>query len=256
MKCGASLLVRSMFLASALLSSGAMASSALSAVGMSPGGTVPAQCFVKAGERFRIDPLLLFAIAEVESKFDPAAKNHNRDGSVDFGLMQINSRHLPRLQSQGVTAQRLLSEPCLSVHVGAEILAGMIRRHGYSWEAVGAYNAGGSAARQSARQRYAVKVWQRYRTLVAEREASRTTGLSVPATASRAADPQPIPRNDSASRRSKPAAIGWQWRADDDLRAGLKALRQPEKRKEEKANVSEIQSVADRIRSNYQTANR
>ena len=58
------------------------------------------------------------------------AINRNRDGSHDIGLMQINSMHLPDLARQGITRQRLLDEPCLSIDVGASILSGFIRRHG------------------------------------------------------------------------------------------------------------------------------
>jgi hypothetical protein len=36
-------------------------------------------------------------IAERESRWNPFAKNYNRDGSVDFGILQINSSMLERL---------------------------------------------------------------------------------------------------------------------------------------------------------------
>jgi soluble lytic murein transglycosylase-like protein len=87
--------------------------------------------------------------------------------------MQINSIHLPRLHAQGITEQRLLDEPCLSVEVGASVLAEFIARHGYNWTAVGAYNAGNSPHRQAARLRYARKVWQRYQVLTQARQAAR-----------------------------------------------------------------------------------
>lgn len=127
--------------------------------------TLSWQCFVSAGQRYRIDPLLLYAIAQVESNLNPSAINRNRNGSIDYGLMQVNSLHLPRLKAMGIDEQRLLSEPCLSVDAGASILAGMIDRHGYTWTAVGAYNAGGGTARSEARSRYATKVWRAYESL-------------------------------------------------------------------------------------------
>ncbi|WP_283164504.1 transglycosylase SLT domain-containing protein [Pseudomonas bijieensis] len=132
-----------------------------------------AWCWSRAGQLHAIEPELLQAIADVESGQRPDAINHNRNGTRDIGLMQINSIHLPRLRARGITEQRLLDEPCLSVEVGASVLAEFIARHGYNWTAVGAYNAGNSPHRQAARLRYARKVWQRYRVLTQARQAAR-----------------------------------------------------------------------------------
>ena len=120
--------------------------------------------------------LLLYAIASAESSLDARAINRNRDGSHDIGLMQINSMHLPDLARQGITRQRLLDEPCLSIDVGASILSGFIRRHGRTWRAVGAYNAGSASDREAARTRYVERVWPLYLELAGERERRRRAG--------------------------------------------------------------------------------
>ncbi|SEK33436.1 Transglycosylase SLT domain-containing protein [Pseudomonas agarici] len=129
-------------------------------------GPLQAFCWDSAGRRHGIEPQLLYAIAHVESGLRAQAVGRNKDGSRDIGLMQINSFHLPRLSAQGITEQQLLEDPCLSVHVGAAILAQFIERHGYGWTAVGAYNAGSGEERQAARERYARRVWRFYRVLV------------------------------------------------------------------------------------------
>lgn len=98
-------------------------------------------CFAEAARRYNIADELLYAIAVQESRFDPAAVGWNGDGSRDIGLMQINSWWLPKLAEYGI-AERHLQEPCTNVSVGAWILAGNIARFGYTWDAVGAYNAG------------------------------------------------------------------------------------------------------------------
>jgi soluble lytic murein transglycosylase-like protein len=133
-------------------------------------GQAQAWCWNEAGARHAIEPELLRAIADVESGQNPNAMNYNKDGSRDIGLMQINSHHLPRLSAQGITEQRLLGDPCLSVEVGASVLADFIARYGYNWTAVGAYNAGHSPDRQAARLRYARKVWQRYQVFSLARQ--------------------------------------------------------------------------------------
>lgn len=121
------------------------------------------RCFATVGSYYHINPLLLRAIARTESRFNPAAINRNGDGSVDLGLMQINSQWLPTLAQAGIDAHRLLSDPCLNVAVGALILRDDIKRYGVSWKAVGAYN----AASPEKRVRYAAKVVRNLRTELA-----------------------------------------------------------------------------------------
>ena len=135
-------------------------------------GSTPAlaYCWDEVASRYDIEPELLQAIAAVESGYRASAINTaNRNGTRDIGLMQINSIHLPRLLNQGITEERLLSEPCLSVEVGASILAGFVQRFGYNWTAVGSYNAGAAPEREALRLRYAEKIWARYEALVAQR---------------------------------------------------------------------------------------
>lgn len=125
-----------------------------------------ASCWQQAGERYDLDPLLLYAIGQQETGLRNHVINHNQDGSYDIGLMQINSIHLPRLASRGIHRKQLLQDGCVSVMVGASILADFIKQMGKTWEAVGAYNAGAAPRRHALRVRYAAKVWQRYQHLL------------------------------------------------------------------------------------------
>jgi soluble lytic murein transglycosylase-like protein len=110
-------------------------------------------CFDEAACRYNISADILYAIAKVESNFNPGAVNWNKNGSYDYGVMQINSRWYKVL---GADAWSQLGDPCYNVNVGAWILAGCMKRYGYTWEAVGCYN----ASSKNKRNGYAYKVWR------------------------------------------------------------------------------------------------
>lgn len=97
-------------------------------------------CFDQAAQRYRIPASILRSISQVESSGNPLAINRNANGSRDIGHMQINSIWLPVLARHGISQQDLF-DPCMNTHVGAWILANNIRRMGYGWKAIGAYNA-------------------------------------------------------------------------------------------------------------------
>jgi soluble lytic murein transglycosylase-like protein len=97
-------------------------------------------CWEQAAQKYGVNAQLLYAIAKTESSLQPTAINRaNRNGSYDVGMMQINSSWLPVLKRYGI-AEKDLYEPCVSIEVGAWILAHNIRSHGYTWAAVAAYN--------------------------------------------------------------------------------------------------------------------
>lgn len=129
-------------------------------------GTPAWACWDQVARRHGIPADLLHAIAAVESDLNSKAVNRShfhRTRSIDIGLMQINSRHLPELASRGITEASLF-EPCTNLDVGARLLADLFARKGLSWDSVGAYNAActelkGEACTQ-ARARYAWKVYR------------------------------------------------------------------------------------------------
>lgn len=114
------------------------------------------KCFMDAGFKYNIHPNLLWAIAKVESNFNYTAINKNNNGTYDIGIMQINTSWLPVLKKHGLYDERQIWNPCYNIHVGAWILAQCIHQHGYSWEAVGCYN----AVSKPKRARYSRKVWK------------------------------------------------------------------------------------------------
>ncbi|WP_217907424.1 lytic transglycosylase domain-containing protein [Massilia sp. BJB1822] len=137
-------------------------SAAMAVVCLGMLGAAPAQaCWHEIGAKYGISPYLLHAIAKTESNLNPRAINRsNANGSYDIGLMQINSSWLPVLRRHGITEAQLY-EPCVSIEVGAWILAQNIHQLGNSWTAVGAYN----SPKAATRLRYAARV---YRNLTPE----------------------------------------------------------------------------------------
>lgn len=126
-----------------------------------------ADCFDRAGEYYSIDPDYLRSIAYQESSFNPSAtnKNRNKNGdvvSIDYGVMQINSKTLDKFRKDypQLTVERLLSEPCLNIHVGAMTLRRNFNAYGTNWLAVGMYNAGvkNKEGTIAARHDYAKKI--------------------------------------------------------------------------------------------------
>lgn len=147
---------------------------------------VPNECWVGAAQRHNVDVYLLYSIAWVESKLNPQAIGKNRNGSLDLGLMQINTIWLPELAKYQIKPESLI-DGCTSVYVGAWILAKNIQRYGYTWQAIGAYNSG----TPSIGYRYAQRVYEAHR---------RVTGISS-VTAARTANTSGAVLAKSASSR-------------------------------------------------------
>ncbi|AFQ48488.1 transglycosylase SLT domain-containing protein [Burkholderia cepacia] len=123
-------------------------------------GLARADCLDDAATFQHVSVSLLRGIAQVESGMNPNAVNTNTNGTVDIGLMQINSTWLPTLAREGITQQSLF-DACTNAYVGAWILSQNIRQLGANWNAIGAYN----AASPDKRLAYARKVYDAIRTM-------------------------------------------------------------------------------------------
>jgi soluble lytic murein transglycosylase-like protein len=134
-------------------------------------------CFQAAGARYQIDPVLLEAMAVQESGLNPRAINTNRNKagkavSTDYGVMQINSTHIPTLISMGVIRSKddLLNNACLNVQIGAWILAKHLQACGVSWSCLGSYNAGFADNNEKRRMVYARRIYGIYNQLLVRRQ--------------------------------------------------------------------------------------
>jgi soluble lytic murein transglycosylase-like protein len=134
---------RAAWVAAALLLSGAL--------GVAP-RLSHAFCFEEAAARYGVPEVLLRTIAELESGLDPEAAGWNADGSVDVGLMQINSWWESRLGPERWI--RVCTDPCYNVLVGAWVLRDCLARYGYTVDGIGCYN----ARSPEKRERYTRKI--------------------------------------------------------------------------------------------------
>ncbi|ELE9247884.1 transglycosylase SLT domain-containing protein [Enterobacter kobei] len=117
-------------------------------------------CFDMAGRDYHIEPDLLRAISFRESSWRPDAMNVVSNQSYAVGMMQIHSQNFSHLAQYGITAGNLYRDPCMNIYTGAYYLAIAFKRWGYSWRAVGAYNAGfrETEAQERKRQKYAEEI--------------------------------------------------------------------------------------------------
>jgi soluble lytic murein transglycosylase-like protein len=102
-------------------------------------GPAHADCFDEAARYQKVNPLILRAIAWQESHNRPDALHKNANGSTDYGVMQINSIHLPTLAQYGISTNTLM-EPCKNVYIAAWHLRQQMNKYGNTWQAVGAYH--------------------------------------------------------------------------------------------------------------------
>ena len=121
--------------------------------------TAHAGCLERAADWANVHPTLLRAIAWVESSGNPSTLNWNSNGSYDVGLMQINSWWYTR----GLASiWPRLGDPCVNAAAGSWVLKQCMDEYGYTWDAIGCYNAGSgwskSPKRRAAAQRYIRKV--------------------------------------------------------------------------------------------------
>lgn len=127
------------------------------------GKSAYAHCWEEVGTRYKVDPLLLKAIAWKESRGKTDAIGPKlKDGNRALGMMQINTIHLPKLAEYGILREHLF-KACTSQEVGAWVLSSCIRQFGNTWKAIGCYYAGPASKNTAAQISYVKDVQHFYR---------------------------------------------------------------------------------------------
>ncbi len=111
-------------------------------------------CMAATAAFYQLPPRVLPAIQVVESG-RVGSVSHNRDGSDDLGVMQVNTLWLPALSQASrlpvpVVRARLVDEPCFSIAAaGAIMRTYLIETKGDLMQAVGDYHSHTPALNQS-----------------------------------------------------------------------------------------------------------
>jgi soluble lytic murein transglycosylase-like protein len=114
-------------------------------------------CIYMSAYSYKVNPLLLLAIAKTESGFNRYAINKNKNGTIDYGMFQINSSNLNRFK---IHPTYVTNNVCYASKVAAYILSSCIATYGNTWRAVDCYNKGKNAKNTSE------YVWKTYKNLV------------------------------------------------------------------------------------------
>lgn len=100
---------------------------------------VPLTCINHAAIQYHVPATMIISILKIENGRVGQA-NLNKDGSFDYGPMQINSRFLFQHHSQHYSVYDLQYDACKNVSVGTWMLAQAIANDKHFWAGVGNYH--------------------------------------------------------------------------------------------------------------------
>ena len=116
-------------------------------------------CMALVASLYHLPPRVLPSIQRVEGGA-PGTISRNKDGSEDYGVMQVNSRWLPALSvytrlSREEVRSRLVDRPCFNIAAGGAIMRTYLdEARGDMMRAIGNYHSHTTGLNQS----YQVKV--------------------------------------------------------------------------------------------------
>lgn len=100
---------------------------------------VSIECINHAAVMYQVPATVIISVLKMEGGKNGLA-SHNKDGSCDYGPMQINSRWLKIISPYGYTQNDIQYNPCVNVEVGTWILRQSIFEGKNYWNGVGNYH--------------------------------------------------------------------------------------------------------------------
>ena len=126
---------------------------------------VPIQCIHQAAVAYQVPAKLIISVLKTENGRIGMA-NKNKNGTYDYGPMQINGMWLATINKYGYTANDIQYDACDNVKVGAWILAQKINGEDQVWRGVGDYH----SKRVEINSGYADRVYEGYSKLTSKIE--------------------------------------------------------------------------------------
>lgn len=122
---------------------------------------VPIECINQAAITYHVPATLILSVLAVENG-KKGSVSSNRNGTFDYGPMQINSIWVSKIRRYGYTQHQLQYDPCVNVNVGTWILSQQIANDASTpWRGVGSYH----SHSPNLNHNYQIKVSEVYRLL-------------------------------------------------------------------------------------------
>ncbi len=121
---------------------------------------VPIECINQAAISYYVPATLIIAVLHTEGGRNGMAKP-NKNGTFDYGPMQINTIWLDKIKPFGYTVQDLQFNPCKNVEVGTWILSQSIANATHFGTGVGDYH----SHTWHLNQKYLAKVVKHYQLI-------------------------------------------------------------------------------------------
>lgn len=100
---------------------------------------VPVECINQAAVQYHIPATIIISVLRMENgRIGDAIRNKN--GTYDYGPMQINSIWLHEIKKYGFTREAIQYDPCANVTVGAWLLSRAIADDKTLWKGIGNYH--------------------------------------------------------------------------------------------------------------------
>jgi len=100
---------------------------------------VPVECINQAAITYRVPAVLIVSVLLTEGG-KIGSMTPNKNGTFDYGPMQINTVWLDKVKPYGFTEHDIQYNPCVNVWIGAWILGQRIADATDVWYGIGSYN--------------------------------------------------------------------------------------------------------------------